>query len=178
MLSRKLVNPLPQTFWGLFFPVTSSAGSVCTFPPYFLAQRVTITQASRAASVPAAMPQAWRTVTAGKGCHPGGGVLRCTPALGGEAHLHTARFGRSLQPLLALPPSPALSCAQVCISITRRGRASQQYVMGVIITSPTPIMPSAADLSPFLSFNHPPASLTLTEQRHRPCDLSARGHDL
>lgn len=79
MLSRKLVNPLPQTFWGLFFPVTSSAGSVCTFPPYFLAQRVTITQASRAASVPAAMPQAWRTVTARKGCRPGGGGAQVYP---------------------------------------------------------------------------------------------------
>lgn len=70
------------------------------------------------------------------------------------------------------------SGTQVCISIMRRGRTTQQYVTGVIITFQTPIMPSAADLSPFLSFNHPWASLTLTEQQHRPCDLSAWGHDL
>lgn len=78
-----------------------------------------------------------------------------------------------------IPTLPlSLSCTHVCISIIRRGRTSQQYVTGVIITSQTPIMPSAADLSPFLPFNHPLASLTLTEQQHRPCDLSAGGHDL
>lgn len=98
----------------------------------------------------------------------------------------------SLRNRTPLPPITPLSALALCPSTPLPAPAlpsppparvaihesPQHYVTGVIITSPARIMPPAADLSPLLSFNHPLASVTLTGQRHRPRDLSARGHDL
>lgn len=65
--------------------------------------------------------------------------------------------------LLASPPPPLRELYPSVYIYYEKGGTTKQYVTAVIITFQTPIMPSAADLSPFLSFNHPLASLTLTE---------------
>lgn len=91
----------------------------------------------------------------------GGGLPAISPAL---KLLHSF----SLDPSIPSPPCIAPKCVyphrdrEKEPAVCHRG---DNYI-------PAPIMPSEADLSPFLSSHHPPASLTLTEQQHQPCDLS------
>lgn len=123
---------------------------------------------------------AWRGLLSGRVGEPTGLLLHLLCSKPTCARPITqGPFRQALASASSCSRSPLFSelHPSVCVYY-KKGRTTQQYVTGVIITSPTPIMPSAADLSTLPLFNHPPASLTLTEQQHRPCDLSARGHDL
>lgn len=182
-LSRKGETPWSRPFGGVFFSVTVLALLCLHLSLPSKPRAIAISMASTLPSF--ALPTgtwltAWRVLLLGEREEARRDAPAIPCALGSP--VRPVAHGPCQQiPFGALgashpPPLPELH-PSVHVYY-KRGRTTQQYVTGVIITSQTPIMPSAADLSPFLSFNHPPASLTLTEQQHRPCDLSARGHDL